>query len=456
MSLDTWFMIGDWSFLDQFQVNEFLDKMEEVRVKCLAFGGAPPMKPDPRHYKDSVVKGMEPPPETMQHEAAVRSLFQAAKERGMELYFYGTNPHMSGALQVYTALHSKHAVQIDGALKPVESYWGACANAPEFVPYYLGRIMDAHQSFPEIDGFLNDGPEFGYEIAPDFMGNNWSLFACFGRCCERKARELGYDLTALRTSAIRLQHGLRTLDADVIQRVITHQSDPHDTLGDVVEEPGIKEWFRCKQDSITSCIKGLCQGVKSVDTSLKIGIGSRLPAFTPLTGYDLCRLAQHADFMLPKLYLWMGGVDGLYGTVHRWVKTLKGWNPHLPEEILFQFVYRLFDFTLPGVSNIEDIARYIDAAHLDTTYLTSLGEPFPERFFTDVVTGQVKKMIQQVGDAGCVRPWLDTEHGGRVLTPHELDMALTAAENGGLKTYLYYCPLEEDNWEVAVKHAKRG
>jgi hypothetical protein len=35
-------------------------------------------------------------------------------------------------------------------------------------------------------------------------------------------------------------------------------------------------------------------------------------------------------------------------------------------------------------------------------------------------------------------------------------MALTAAENGGLKTYLYYCPLEEDNWEVAVKHAKRG
>lgn len=65
-------------------------------------------------------------------------------------------------------------------------------------------------------------------------------------------------------------------------------------------------------------------------------------------------------------------------------------------------------------------------------------------------------MIAQAGDAGRVRPWLDSHHGGRVLTPNELDMTLNAAESAGLKTYLYYCSLEPGNWEVAVKHAGKG
>ena len=52
--------------------------------------------------------------------------------------------------------------------------------------------------------------------------------------------------------------------------------------------------------------------MKQVDSSLLVGVGSRLPPFTPLTGYDL---THHVDFLLPKIYLWMRGVDGLYGTV---------------------------------------------------------------------------------------------------------------------------------------------
>ena len=74
----------------------------------------------------------------------------------------------------------------------------------------------------------------------------------------------------------------------------------------------IEDWLRFKSDSIASYIEDLCTGVKQVDSSLAVGVGSRLLAFTPLTGYDL---THHVDFLLPKIYLWMRGVDGLYGTV---------------------------------------------------------------------------------------------------------------------------------------------
>lgn len=50
MPLDTWVMMGNWSFLDQFEIHEFLDKMEEAGVRHLAFGAPLPLEPDPRNY----------------------------------------------------------------------------------------------------------------------------------------------------------------------------------------------------------------------------------------------------------------------------------------------------------------------------------------------------------------------------------------------------------------------
>lgn len=283
----------------------------------------------------------------------------------MRLYSYGTNPHMCRVEEVYVQLGGKRVLDLDGSLKRVTSYWEACASASEFLPYYLGRIRDAHQYFPEVDGFLNDGPEFGYEIAPGFMAGNWDLFACFGPCCASKARELGYDFEDMKGAVLALMQGLHRLDVSGVNRMLE-------------------------------------------------GTGAPLEAL-----------------------------------------SLKTWNPHLPEGPLLRFVCRLFGFELPEVESLEDIARHIDGKHLGTTALTHQGAPFPREFFTRVVAGQVRKMIAQIGDAGRVRPWLDSDHGGRALTPHELDLTLTAAESAGLKTYLYYCPLESGTWEVAVKHGKR-
>ena len=454
MALDTWIMPGSWHLLEQFGIEPFLDRIAEAGVHHLAFGSPLPLQPDPRNYADSPIKSQAPPPEIMACEPFVRSLFRAARDRGVRLHVYGTNPHMGGVPEVYRQLESKRVLAQDQTLIEVDSYWQACASSPGFLAHHLGRIRDAHQFYPEVDGFLNDGPEFGYEIAPGFMADNLNLFGCFGPCCQRKAHELGHDFEELKQAALALMGWLRNLDVTGFQRMVEHPGRPVEALAAGADEPRIEAWLRFKQDAIAAYVRGLCEGVKEVDPALSVGVGSRLPAFVPLTGYDLRGLAPHADFLLPKIYLWMGGVDGLYGTVYRWVSTLHHWNPDLPEDLLLRLAYRLFSFELPDASRLGDIERHIEPGFQDSTALTYLGAPFPSEFFTGVVAGQVREMIAQVGDPGRVRPWLHTHHGGRALTPQELDLTLSAAEGAGLQTYLNYCPLEPGNWEVAVKRGE--
>jgi hypothetical protein len=454
-------MIGGWNALGHDEVDALLDRMEQASVRRLAFGGALPIEPDARHYTDTELTPVEPPAETMQKQSQIRSLFSAVRERGMEIYIYGTNPHSGGgSRQVYGQLACKHVLDADGTARPVDSYWGACVNGAQFLPYHLGRIRDAYHHFPEVSGFLNDGPEFGYEIAPGLMGDNWSVFSCFGPCCEQRANAVGHDLAASRLATLALHEALRSLDAERVEEAITSPAGLPETLAVIADAPAIAEWLAFKSDAVVAYTQALCDGVRQIDASLQVGIGSRLPAFTPLTGSDLSRLARHADFVLPKIYLWMGGYDGLYGTIYRWTRTLAEWNASLSESLLVRLVFKLFGFALPGVKCLADMERHLDPADLEAvevgavTRLTREGDPFPERFFDEVVVDQVETMVAQAGDPWRVRPWVGTSHGGRIMTPGELDQLLTAGERGGLQTYMYYGAPDGEEWAQAVGHAR--
>ena len=456
MPLTTWYMVRGWTFLEQSSGAEFLDHLHEAGVRGLVCTGPLPLAPNPAHYANSPVKSPAPPAEIMELAPEIRSFFRAAKDRGMRISTYNTNPH-AGVPEACRQLPPKYVLRPDLAPEPVESYWAACANGPEFLQYYLARIRDVHAHWPEIEGFINDGPEFGYEIAPNFMNGNWDLFTCFGPCCQQAASELGYSLEELKQAAVALCHRFHNLDAEVLESIPADARTSAAILAALTGEPLIEQWFNFKCDSIAAYVQNLCQGVEDIDPQLQMGIGSRLPAFAPMTGHDLVRLAPLANFILPKIYLWMGGVDGLYGTVYRWTKTLKDWNPALAEDLLLRFVFKLFGFSLPDVHGLADLTRHIESPHQDTTAATHLGESLPRAFFSKIVTDQVRQAIRLIGDPQRVRPWFDNDHGGRVLTPHELDLALIAAEEAGLQHYLTRCPLEDRGWwEVTVKHAAKN
>jgi hypothetical protein len=159
--------------------------------------------------------------------------------------------------------------------------------------------------------------------------------------------------------------------------------------------------------------------------------------------------------MLPKLYFWMGGYDGLYGTVFRWINTLQGWNPGVAEFELVEFVSALFGLRLPEVRTLADLTRHIDAENLHSVGLTRAGDPFPDAFYAGTVADETRLAIRRVGDPARVVPWVALAHGGRTMTARELDLLLDGAEAGGLTRYLYYGPIEGAEWDIARRHASR-
>src|SRR4029079_57780 len=114
-------------------------------------------------------------------------------------------------------------------------------------------------------------------------------------------------------------------------------------------------------------------------------------------------VAGHVDFVLPKLYVWMGGYDGLYGSVYRWIKTLRAWNPAIPEDLVIRFVFQLLGTTLPEVRALADLERHIDPENLTGVKIAHGGEPFPDAFFADTIAAETRRLLASVGDPARVR-----------------------------------------------------
>ena len=275
MALDTWVMQPGWNFLDEYGDEEYLDKMGAIGVGNLAFGAALPLESNPANYHGSI-KG-SPPFDFQGQETRILGFLEAAWRRDFGVYAYGTNPHMALSEEVSRNFRTRRRLNADGEVEEQEFTWGTCANDEEYLQFYLGRLRDAHQAFPRLAGFLNDGPEFGYEISPELFGGMLTIFSCFGACCERKAADLGYDLSRLRAAAAELMRSLRTLDDGLIERTLRRQGDPADMLAAVAGDPAIVDWFLFKRASIADYIRRLCTGVKEIHPDLEMGIGSRLP-----------------------------------------------------------------------------------------------------------------------------------------------------------------------------------
>jgi hypothetical protein len=135
----------------------------------------------------------------------------------------------------------------------------------------------------------------------------------------------------------------------------------------------------------------------------------------------------------------MRGVDGFYGTVDRWARTLIDLAPGLSEAEALRAVTTFFGFPLPRVERLADLDR-----------------GFPNAFFDETIAAEIQKMIERVGDPASLRPWIGLEgHGGDLLMPHDLRRLLSAARSGGLSHYIYhiYNHMNEGEWQVVREFA---
>lgn len=369
--------------------------------------------PDPRVYKHFGVEAPPSPGETLPElRAQLHKTMQAASDRGLHIMLmypnFGAGPGGSG--------HHLHD--------------------PDSLHAQVARTIDTLEHFPMAHGAILDGPEWGYEIAPHHMDHRSFIFHNLPESVAPLCAELGYDYAAMVAAKDRLLALLHNIDP---RQVRLHGGGG--MLGAVQlfgGDPDLIAWLQFRIDSVTGYFSRFREALTSgMSRDVKLGVGPRSAAFAPLCGYDMALMADFVDVLLPKHYFWHRGFDGFVGTVFRWVETLCEWNPKLTEAEALIVVEALFGIALPGVAALGDFENALS----------------PE-FYEQIVGAETRRALAAVhGDAERIVPWLDTgrfPHDGDPMSARDLDLLLAAAEDAGLRHFLYHhqgC-LTDGEWTV--------
>lgn len=360
----------------------------------------PSFDPNPEVYHRL---GVEPPAQPHESLPAKRALLErallAAKERGWQVWIfqasYGAGPGGEG--HIFADELTRKAI---------------CA-----------RMIDTLEHYPMVDGAIMDGPEWGYEIAPHHMNYRSYIFNDLPESVAAKATELGYDYARLVAAKDRFYERLHNLDP---RRIRLHA--PGGMLGAFElfgEDPDLFAWLRFRVEALTDFFRSVSDCLRAeMSRPIKLGVGPRSAAFAPLCGYDMARLAEFMDILLPKHYFWQRGFDGLLGTVYRYVETLTSWNPGLGDAEALAVVKALFGLSLPLVRDRSDLESALTA-----------------EFCQEVVAQETRRPLAVVDDPQRIVPWVDAgrfPHDGDPMSAGDLRRILLAAQEAGLQRFLYH------------------
>ena len=352
-------------------------------------------QPNPRNYERLGVKP-PPPPQRMfpDRRRTLGRFFAELKRRKWPILIFAPNAgEGAGAGDKYSRFANPNA-------------WAA-------------RVTDTLAQFPEVDGAIIDGPEWGYEIEP---GHRSNIFADLPDTVRPLAESMHYDFDALQRAAQRFKTRMQSLnERDVRSYSETGFTGTARLFG---SDPDLTAWLRFRTEVLTSTVKMLKGLMREQRADLRLGMGPRSAAFAPLCGYDFRGLMQYLDYLLPKHYFWHRGVDGFYGTIHHWMRTLTDWNSSLSEEGALEVVKAFFGIEMPGVKSSLDFER-----------------GFPDKFFEQVVVKETEAALAAVERPEQVVPWVDVgrrPHRGDPMGSGDFIRILEASRKAGLQRFLYH------------------
>ena len=342
------------------------------------------------------------PTDLRERRALLTRMIEAAKARGWQVWLfcphYGVGPGSRGPILV-----DEQTRRVNAA-----------------------RLVDAMEAYPMADGALFDGPEWGYEIAPFHQNARSSIFNDLPETVAEGAARMGFDYARMVGAKDRLFARLHALDDRTIDIWGDRSGGFMGGFGLLGGDPALAEWIAFRTTAVTETFSQIKE-MANANSNRKIPIacGPRSAAWSSMAGYDYEALGKVLDRMFPKHYFWHRGFDGLYGSVARFVETLRTWNPGVSEVGALKFVTSVFGIDLPEVHSLRDFDR-----------------GFPQAFFDTIVVRETTRAIAAMGgDAERVVPWVDSgrkPHDGDPFTAHDLDRMLEAAQGAGLRRFLYH------------------
>jgi len=352
----------------------------------------PTFAADPKVYR---AFGVTPPPESPRDGAKERrfhAMLDDAARRGWEILVFGVSPR-------------------GGALPPAEDPFGAVG--------YAATVQDTMNAFPQAQGVIIDGAgEHHYELAFHHGGELFEV-----RAWERQR------LSALGMDVSRYERGMLHL-RERFHRLTPAQVRYHSPAGvlnglalfDINEDA--LYWLRARQETSMGYFAAVRTQINKLNRGTRLGAIPRIATFSMLTTQDYERMHPYFDYLFPKHYFWNRGFDGMYGTLSRWARRIKEWNPSLTEADAFAVVKAWFGIELPGIQTVADL----DAG-------------FPDEFFDKVVYEETRRALAAVGDDGKVVAWVSTgrsPHGGDPMPARDLYRILAASRRAGLKRFVFH------------------
>jgi hypothetical protein len=350
---------------------------------------------------------------------------QAFSERGMEPVTGRPGPDPEREKQLHRML--------DDARRRGWSVWVFCpgqgiasggALPPEEDPHgarQMAAVWDeVFAALPQAEGGIEDGwAEAPYELRP-FRGGG--AFRELGEAARRRAEARGYDAGRLDRGRGHLEEAFRRLTPSRVRYWRGRGVLAGLNLFDVDEDS--LYWLRWRRQSSLDEGRAARAENDRLPRRVLLGNGLRSACFSGMTGVDFAEWDAIADVLLVKHYFWHRGIDGLYGTVARWVQQIHAWNPGLTEEDCFTVVRAWLGIELPEVRSLADM---------------DLG--FPPAFFEQVVREETERALAAVSDPGKIVPWVDTgrmPHAGDPMTSGDLHRILEASQAAGLQRFLFH------------------
>jgi hypothetical protein len=292
-------------------------------------------------------------------------------------------------------------------------------------------VEDTLKAFPQADGVIIDGAgEHHYELAFHHGGELFEI-----RDHHRAIyTHLNFDIPRMERGMNHLKARFHSLTPSLVR---FHQHGG--MLGGLslfdVNEDALY-WLRMRQQATLANMAAIREQWNALPGKPKLGTIPRSAAFSVLTTQDYQKTHHFFDLIFPKHYYWHRGFDGMYGTIARWVATLKEWNPSLTETDCFAVVKLLFGINLPGVTKLADLEN-----------------GFPDEFFDQVVFNETKRALDATGDPNKVIAWVSTgrnPHAGDPMPAHDLKRLLNASHRAGLKRFIYHPDLNlgAAEWKV--------
>ncbi|MEE2659562.1 MAG: hypothetical protein VX733_13735 [Candidatus Latescibacterota bacterium] len=283
----------------------------------------------------------------------------------------------------------------------------------------VAQLEDQLNAFPQISGFIIDGPgENHYEL--EFHHGGELLEIRSGE--EARFEAIGVDVERMQRGIDHMRESLSKLTPERVRYHAAGGMLGAMLLFDVNEEA--LYWLRSRQQASLNEWKRARELADAADRPVRLGGIPRAVSFSSLTGQNYHLMAPYFDLIFPKHYFWHRGMDGMYGTISRWVKRLRRWNSGLSEADSFDVVKALFGIELPEVRSLVDM---------------EMG--FPNEFFSQLVYGESRRALDAIGDADKVIAWVSTgrcPHGGDQMTARDLQGILSASQQAGIKRFLYH------------------